>query len=88
MGSLKEGISLELCLLHLDWRSRPVCSFKNEIKEKHSIDRAEGTTSEIDNVRMAVLQTDGSNAHIDQLQSCQAVKNLGLYAPSDGSTEP
>ena len=50
--------------------------------------RAEGTTNDIDDMQMTVPQTDGSNAPIDQLQSCQAVKNLGLYAPPDGSTEP
>ena len=46
------------------------------------------TEREIDAMQMTVPQTNGSNAHVDQLQSSQAVKNLGLYAPPDGSTEP
>ena len=45
--------------------------------------RAEGTTNDIDDLQMTVPQTDGSNAHIDQLQLSQAVKNLGLYAPPE-----
>ena len=45
-------------------------------------------TDKIDKLHLTVPQTDGTDAHIDQLQSCQATKNLGLYAPPDGNTEP
>ena len=45
-------------------------------------------TDEIDELHLTVPQTNGTDAPIDQLQSCQATKNLGLYAPPDGNTEP
>ena len=37
---------------------------------------------------MKVPQLSGDAAVITQLQSCQAKKNLGLYAPPEGSSDP
>lgn len=42
----------------------------------------------IDGYVVKVPQSSGEEAKIDQLQSCQAVKNLGLYAPPEGSSKP
>ena len=42
----------------------------------------------IDGYVVKVPQSSGEEAAIDQLQSCQAVKNLGLYAPPEGSSKP
>ena len=42
----------------------------------------------IDDFQMTILQATGDTAVIEQLQSCQAMKNLGLYALPEGGTEP
>ena len=42
----------------------------------------------IENHEMKVPQLSGDAAVIAQLQSCQAKKNLGLYAPPEGSSDP
>ena len=43
--TFQEGISLDLYLLYLDWRSRPIRSYKNEIKAKYNLDISEGIIS-------------------------------------------
>ena len=55
---------------------------------KHDLEREEDVTEEIDSLEMRVPQAGARDARIDQLQSCQAMKNLGLYTPPDGSSEP
>ena len=52
------------------------------------MEREDDGTEEIDSLEMKVPQSGNSEASIDQLQSCQAMKNLGLYTPPDGSSEP
>ena len=63
-----------------DWEYEVCKPAANTVKEGKVLPgtelepRAEGTTNDIDDLQMTVPQTDGSNAHIDQLQSCQAEK--------------
>ena len=42
----------------------------------------------IDDCQMTILQATGVAAVIEQLQLCQAMKNLGLYASPEGGMEP
>ena len=48
----------------------------------------EFTPDDINGHQVTVPQLTGDAKAIDQLQSCQAVKNLGLYAPPEGGAEP
>ena len=50
--------------------------------------REEEEVEEIDNYKLKGPQSSGRPATIDQLQSSQAMKNLGLYTPPDGSSGP
>ena len=52
------------------------------------MEREDDGTEEIDSFEMKVPQLGNQEARIDQLQSCQAMKNLGLYTPPDGSSKP
>ena len=51
-------------------------------------DHEEDHLDPIDHHRMTVPQADGDAVAIEQLQSCQAVENLGLLTPPEGSSEP
>ena len=42
----------------------------------------------IDHHRLSVPQAVGDAVAIEQLQPCQAVENLGLLTPPEGSAEP
>ena len=42
----------------------------------------------IEDFQIKVPQSSGPDAVIDQLQSCQAMKNLGVYTPPEGNCEP
>ena len=42
----------------------------------------------IDDFQLTIPQATGDVAVIEQLQSCQVMKNLGMYAPPEGDTEP
>ena len=42
----------------------------------------------INNFQMIVLQATGDATVIEQLQLCQAVKNLGLFTPLEGGLGP
>ena len=52
------------------------------------VDRGEEDEDPIDALQMTVPQADGREEVITQLQSCQAMKNLGLYAPPEGGSAP
>ena len=55
--------------------------------ERSNEEREFGET--IDNFQLKVPQALGTPAAaIDQLQSCQAMKNLGVYTPPEGNCEP
>ena len=51
-------------------------------------DEEEDEEAEIDGYRVTVPQSSGNSRSIDQLQSCQAVKNLGLFASPEGGSTP
>ena len=51
-------------------------------------DEEEDEVNENDGYRVTVPQSSGNNRTIDQLQSCQAVKNLGLFASPEGGSTP
>ena len=51
-------------------------------------DEEEDEVDKIDGYRVTVPQSSGNARSIDQLQSCQAVKNLGLFTPPEGGSKP
>ena len=52
------------------------------------IDDKPDNHNSIDDFQMTIPQATGDAAVIEQLQLCQAMKNLGLYALPEGGTEP
>ena len=38
-------LNIELCMLYLQWPSKPIRSYRHQIKLKHNVDIAVGTTS-------------------------------------------
>ena len=75
-------------------RCRPAASTIEEGKVVPGTDMMEDfdegfeVADEVENHQLKVPQLTGDAAVIAQLQSCQAKKNLGLYAPPEGSSEP
>ena len=51
-------------------------------------EREEDKGEPINNIQLTMSQSSGEVEVIYQLQASQAMKNLGLYTPSDGNTTP
>ena len=52
------------------------------------VEQREGEDDSIDALRMTVPQASGPEVVFTQLQLCQAMKDLGLYTPPEGSSDP
>ena len=52
------------------------------------VERGEEEDDSTDALWMTIPQASGPEVVITQLQSCQAMKNLGLYTPPEGSSDP
>ena len=61
---------------------------REEIPGTGMIDDNPDNHGSIDDFQMKIPLATGDAAVIEQLHLCQAMKNLGLYAPPEGRTKP